>query len=502
MPKLSLHTKLAFGIGQVAEGIQNGAFNIFLFFYYNQVLGLSGSLAGAAILIALVIDAASDPLVGSISDNLRHRWGRRHPLMYVSAVPAGLAFYLLFDPGLVLGHGALGQWTLFAWLTLWSVLSRQALTLYHVPHLALGAELSDHYEERTAVVAFRVLFGVIGLLLVIILAWNIFFRATSTFANGQLNPHGYPPFGATFGVVMLVTITLSALGTHSRIPFLPKPPADAPPLSARRLLQDVRRALTNRSFRFLAITVLIFFVTRGVQEALGLHMGTYFWKLSTKQIQLIQVAGVAGLIVGIPLWTAVARQIDKKPTLLIGLITFSLFTLFPPLAQILGVMPPPESPAYMQVLVGMAAVAAFGGAAGLVAAGSMMADVADEHELETGLRQEGIFFGALSLAGKSASGIGHGIAGVGIDIIKFPAHAVVGEVPHQTLVSLGLLYGPGVAILAAIATGFSFGYRLNRQRHAEIVDQLAVRRVRRGAGAGHVDRSTAPHVARGAVEVP
>jgi len=132
----------------------------------------------------------------------------------------------------------------------------------------------------------------------------------------------------------------------------------------------------------------------------------------------------------------------------------------------------------------------------------MMADVADEHELETGLRQEGIFFGALSLAGKSASGIGHGIAGVGIDIIKFPAHAVVGEVPHQTLVSLGLLYGPGVAILAAIATGFSFGYRLNRQRHAEIVDQLAVRRVRQGAGAGHVDRSTAPHVARGAVEVP
>ena len=75
--KLPSRTKFAFGIGQVAEGVKNTGFATFLLIYYNQVLGLSGSLAGVAIMIALCFDAITDPLAGSLSDNLRSRWGRR-----------------------------------------------------------------------------------------------------------------------------------------------------------------------------------------------------------------------------------------------------------------------------------------------------------------------------------------------------------------------------------------------------------------------------------------
>jgi GPH family glycoside/pentoside/hexuronide:cation symporter len=71
--RLGFNTKLAFGVGQAAEGLKNGAFGTFLIFYYVQVLGMSGTMAGIAVGLALIVDAFTDPLAGSLSDNWRSR---------------------------------------------------------------------------------------------------------------------------------------------------------------------------------------------------------------------------------------------------------------------------------------------------------------------------------------------------------------------------------------------------------------------------------------------
>ena len=110
-PPLGLGTKFTYGFGQAAEGLKNGAFGVFLFFYYNQVLALSGTLAGLAVGIALVFDAVTDPMAGSISDNWRSKLGRRHPFMFLAAAPLAIAFFLLFNP-----PAELGQIGLFIWL--------------------------------------------------------------------------------------------------------------------------------------------------------------------------------------------------------------------------------------------------------------------------------------------------------------------------------------------------------------------------------------------------
>ena len=93
--KIAFSSKLSFGTGQVAEGLKNTAFGIFVLFDYNEVLGVSGALCGAAMGIALIFDAITDPLAGSLSDNWRSKWGRRHPFMYASAIPLAIAFYCL-----------------------------------------------------------------------------------------------------------------------------------------------------------------------------------------------------------------------------------------------------------------------------------------------------------------------------------------------------------------------------------------------------------------------
>ena len=93
-PTVSRSTKLIYATGRVSEGVKGRAFEFFLFFYYVQVLGLSGTLAGLAVGIALFFDAITDPLTGSVSDGLTTRLGRRHPLMYASVLPLGGKFFL------------------------------------------------------------------------------------------------------------------------------------------------------------------------------------------------------------------------------------------------------------------------------------------------------------------------------------------------------------------------------------------------------------------------
>ena len=132
--RLKFPVMFSFGFGQFAEAIKNAGFNVFLLFYYNQVLGVSATLTSIALAIALMFDAVSDPLIGSFSDKLRTRFGRRHPLILMAALPLGVSFYCLFNP-----PGMASDWAHFLWLLVFAVLVRASLTLYHVPHLALGA---------------------------------------------------------------------------------------------------------------------------------------------------------------------------------------------------------------------------------------------------------------------------------------------------------------------------------------------------------------------------
>ena len=96
--EIAFSSKLAFGLGQMAEGLKNFSFNIFVLFYYSQVLGVPASLCGLVLFLALAFDAVTDPLAGSLSDHWNSPRGRRPPFMYAAAIPLGLTFWALFSP--------------------------------------------------------------------------------------------------------------------------------------------------------------------------------------------------------------------------------------------------------------------------------------------------------------------------------------------------------------------------------------------------------------------
>jgi Na+/melibiose symporter-like transporter len=218
---LSIGTKAAYGFGSVAFGVKNGGFDYFLLLFYSQVIGLDPRLVGIAITVALVADALSDPIVGYWSDNLRSRWGRRHPFMYASALPVALSYFLLWNP-----PAGWSQTGLFWYLLLLAILVRTFITFYETPSAALVPELTEDYVERSSLVGYRSYFGWTGGNAVTVLMFFFMFpvMATETIADGRFNRGSYELMGVIASVLIFTSIMVSALGTHSRIRHLKQPP--------------------------------------------------------------------------------------------------------------------------------------------------------------------------------------------------------------------------------------------------------------------------------------
>jgi Na+/melibiose symporter-like transporter len=477
-PPLTRGIKVSYGVGQAAEGIKNAAFNVFVFFYYTQVLGLPTVYTGIAIGIALAVDSITDPLIGSLSDNWQGSNGRRHPFLYVSILPLGLFFIGLFNPP------ELQEFTLFLWLTVFSVGTRAMMTLYYVPHVSLGAELSDDFNERTEVVAYRYFFSYVGGILTYIIGFVVYFPDT------QFNVEAYAPFGLTLSLLMMASILITALGTKRRIPHLPASRINRESVSILRVLHktllEIRSALTNRSFRWLFAGVLIVFAMVGVDNALNLHMNTYFWELQGGGNLFFFAATPVGALIGTALASPLTRWFDKKPSVIIGTLCWALCQVIPVVLRLLGWFPENGTSELLYSLIVIKFIQGLGVVQALIAFNSMVADVVDEHELITGLRQEGIFFSSVSFSNKMTSGIGTVAAGFALALIDWPTGAAVqtaADIAPETIAWLGLIYGPIVSGFALVSAYCYSKYGLNRQRHAEIVEELAVLRERRAAAA-------------------
>ena len=269
--KLRFNFKLAYGVGQAGEGMFGTGLGFFLLFYYSQILGLSPGLAGTAIGIAVMVDAVSDIFAGSLSDHWHSRNGRRHPFMYASFLPLSLCFFLLFFPLVS------SEWGLFIWLAVFTNLARTMMSLYHVPHIALGAEITEDIKDRTALVAYRVFFSNVGSLFALMMFFLVFSPLLGEV--GRFNAEAYKPWALCVAVTMAITIFWSAWGTRSIIPFLPQAP-DQPRASFSmlmvRLVEDFKNVTRNRNFRYLFTGVLILYIMVGVTYTLDIYMITYF----------------------------------------------------------------------------------------------------------------------------------------------------------------------------------------------------------------------------------
>ena len=464
--RMSWPLRLGYGVGQLPEGIKSAAFGFYLLFYFNQVLGLSATLVGAALFIALFFDAISDPLVGSWSDSYKSRFGRRHPFMYIAAVPFALSFYFLFNP-----PEDLGTVGLFFWVLGFSVLTRSAMTLYSVPYMALGAELTSDYDERTLLSALRTIFQLLGMFLVLIVANQLFFVPSDAYPDGRLNPKSYADFALASVPVMILGILFAAGATHSQIPTLRK--ADNTPFSLRRVAREVKLAFQIPSFVAVVCASVLFGITQGMVQALILYTGTFFFALSQAQMTLLFGTAIIGIVFGSAVSRSMFYVIEEKKTLFIaGMSWYAFFTSVVIILKLFDWLPVSETDEIALLYIASAFISAIGLGVAIPLIGSMIADITDEHELIHGDRREGIYYAAASFAGKAVGGIGPVFAGIIIDLAGITPGTAPEDVAPEAIIRFGWAQGPSVILLTGLSIFAISFYTISRKRHEETLEGI------------------------------
>ena len=215
--RVATRTKLYFGVGAGGEAASMWTFNALLLIFYQQILGLPAGLASVALGLAIVADAITDPLIGAISDRFRSRFGRRHPFLFLAPAPLALCVFLIFHPPAFVVDS---QTLLFSWLLLFTVLQRAFQTFYVVPHLAMGAELSTDYIERTRIMSLNNLFTFYGNMVMHVMVWFVIFGYFFAEQGGQLYGPAYTWVILLACSIILVSIFACAWGTRDQIPKL------------------------------------------------------------------------------------------------------------------------------------------------------------------------------------------------------------------------------------------------------------------------------------------
>ena len=464
MEKLSLKTKTFYGLGLASRGIKDGLFQLFLVLYFSQILGLDARLAGLSSLIALSFDAISDPVVGIISDKWKSKnWGRRHPFMLASALPFGIFIYVLFAP-----PASLSQMGLFWWLTGFGILVRLSMTFFVVPYISLGAELSKDYKERTTITASRLMFAAILSPVVMIIGYVYFLTPSEAYPNGALNRANYPNFILLCSILIVLFIVISTLMTRDTIPNLPQPSAQQNRLKTSQLLSSVKAAFKMPSFRSLVFFTMFLYVGIGIGVILSPYFSIYFFEFTTIEMAILPISSAIGGVLAMAIAPNLGDKLDKKTAAIWGTVLAGIFFTSPFSLSLMGVFPEPNSESLLLIYVITLIIAYASLWVTFSLSASMMADVVDEFELQSGNRQEGLFFSSMSFSHKMTTGVGTLIAGFLLSWIQFPKQTNLADVPPAAIEGLGYIGGPFLFIFYMGAIVFLFFYPITKERYQEI----------------------------------
>jgi Na+/melibiose symporter-like transporter len=470
---VAFRTKFSFGIGASADNAINWIFNVLAFFYYQQILGLSGSLAGTAVAIAICADAVTDPLVGSISDRFRSKYGRRHPFLFSAPIPLAISIFLIFNPP----ESLLGsQLAMFAWFTVFTVLLRTFQTVFAIPLLAMGAELSTNYIERSKIMSYESLFGLYGYVFMHLVAIIGIFGMLYEGEGGRLYQPAYTPVVLVCCAFVIITILACAYGTRDQIPTLKQREGSSGPPGAKEFFVDIWSVLRNRNYRALLLGLFFLAVTAGTHETLGIYMATFFWELSANQWGLLIIGNIVGTHVAFFFAPGIHRKFDKRWAIFWGCLFFAIFWSSATTLKLLGVGPDVATWNAVIFIGSIGILNVFSGVVLTISVMSALADIADEHELMTGRRQEGIFYAARTFFSKAMNAFGHIVAGFAIDFyIKLPPQSEPGEVPADVLFRLGIVDGPFAMFWGLVAAFVYLGYKIDKKRYREIRKELEQR---------------------------
>lgn len=466
----SLGTKVSYGLGHGIISVKNMIFHFFFLFFFSNVMGLPAGLIIFITLVSLLIDAITDPVMGQISDNYSTpKWGRRHKFMLMAILPTAICLALLFAP-----PDTLSTTGLFIWVFTLIIAVRIGLTVYGVPYYAMAAELSRNYNERTHIISVREFFNNLFNIAVFIIGFTIFLPESEQFEDGMMNKAGYAPFVLTMAIIGAISAFIAVYGTRHKIPDMPKSPPKDQQTGWKHTFLEIKRAVQIRDVVWVSGGYGLIVILYGVGSALSFYIGVYLWQFSQEYKLIVSFMPFIFVVPAVFLAAIIAQKIDKRPAVLIFCNLYFACSILPYLAYMTGHMPNTGSATLMWVIALANGTGFFGLVGVIVIANSMLADVADEMQLTTGKRQEGILYAAFSFANKMTFGAGLIITALTLILLRFPRQKNPSEINQTTIDGLAVS-AIWVALIFGLSSLYCFNrYTLTRTRHRAIQAELGL----------------------------
>ncbi|MBL1177061.1 MFS transporter [Pantanalinema sp. GBBB05] len=463
--KLSFSTKLAYGAGDLGAAMTANVLAVYLLIFFTSAAGLSPGLAGSILMIGKIWDAVNDPIVGILSDRTKHKWGRRLPWMVWGAVPFGLFFFLQWVVPQFSSDRTTNQWGLFWYYIVVAIIFNTFYTIVNLPYTALTAELTQDYDERTSLNSFRFAFSIGGSIVSLIIALKIF----DWFKDDRIQQYLW--LGGVCAILGVLPIYWCVWGIRHRAlqteRYRRETTANEPSLP---YLQQLKIAFSNRPFVYvigiylcswLAVQNTVAVIPYFVKNWMNLTDQDF-----TKVVIAVQVTGLIMLFV----WSAVSKRVGKKAVYFMGMTIWIIAEVGLFLLQ----------PGQIGLMYVLAVMAGFGVSTAYLIPWSMIPDVIELDELQTGQRREGIFYGFMVLLQKVALAIGLFVVGLALEGAGF-MESIAGQPepiqPDSALFAIRLMIGPVPTVVLLIGLVLAYLYPITREVHAEILLKLRERRL-------------------------
>jgi len=440
--RLPRRTKFLYGISDFGFACTDTIMQVLFAIFMTDVVGMKPAYAALAVFIGRTWDYINDPLIGFFTDRVRTRWGRRRPFLLFGAIPFGLMFAMLwFRPPTE------NQFLLAAYYAGAYFLFDTAYTFVTVPYSTLTPELTQDYDERTALTTYRMAFSIIGSLVAFIVPLMII---------GSMRPENTNRvfmMGIIFGTASALPLLLTFLGTREKPEYFAQ--------NQPNLRESLRAVWRNRPFLFAAGIFLFTWTAADIIQAFLLYFLKYRMNLEAQSDIILGAIFITALLV-LPFWEWASRKTDKRKAYIAGMIFLSVIMVT------LSFLGPSVG---MPLILLMAILAGIGVSAIHVLTWAIIPDAVEVDELATGQRHEGVFYSLVSLFKKIASSIAIPLTLLVLDWSGYVSNAATQR--PSTILAIRVLMGPVPSVLLLGGIAFALFYPLSRAGHAQTRTEIA-----------------------------
>jgi oligogalacturonide transporter len=454
-PTLGPGRKSVYALGDMTLSTGFAALSlIYASFFLTQVADLRPALAGLVPLVGRAIDAFTDPIMGRISDRTRWSGERRRPYFLLGAIPYGLSFALLWSESPFDSQAGL-----FAWYCGAYCLLSVASTVLAVPYLAILPEMAQDYDERTSLNTYRSVGSTLGIFVAVTV------RPIAEALGG--GPAGYASVGMLFGVLLALPWLAVHRASFERVRV-------ATAASRESLREGLQSVLRLKSFVRLTWIYIFGRIAMDLAATLMILFVSY-WIGRTADFELVMAVFLVSVVLSLPAWLYLSRGRDKATVFIWGAAGWMLVSCSQALIQ-------PDWPRW--VLFAFIPLAGAGFALVDLMPWSMLGEVIDEDELESGERREGIYNGVFTFLRKLGGAVGVFLVMSVLDLVGFEKGDDQSELVQQTI---RFLAAGAPALFLGLAIWVTLNYPLTRVAHARVLQALSAREAAREAA-----RETAP----------